>query len=308
MHVSRAGAVAVTTAESRGSKGGGLPRIKLPAGGRVKAVRELLAGMRVHTVCQEADCPNRWECFGSGTATFLILGAQCTRRCRFCHISGGAPAPVDPDEPRRVAETAAQLGLRYVVVTSVTRDDLTDGGAGQFAAVIRAVRARLPEAKIEVLTPDFGGDPAALECVLAAGPDVFNHNIETVARLAPVLRDKASYLRSLAVLAYAHRRAPEIPCKSGFMVGVGERADEVRETLEDLRRAGCSLVSIGQYLAPSPAHHPVVEQVSEEQFQRYRQWAEELGFCGIACGPLVRSSYHAAALHASTEPSERAKV
>lgn len=282
----------------------GLPRIKLPPGGQVAAVRTLLASMRVHTVCQEADCPNRWECFGSGTATFLILGAQCTRRCRFCHIGGGAPEPLDPDEPRRVAETAAQLGLRYVVVTSVTRDDLCDGGAGQFAAVIAAVRARLPDARIEVLTPDFGGDPAAIETVLAARPDVFNHNVETVARLTPVLRDKAAYLRSLAVLAYAHRMAPNIPVKSGLMVGAGEQPREVRATLEDLRRAGCALVSIGQYLAPSPHHHPVAEWISAEQFAQYRAWAEELGFAAVAAGPLVRSSYHAAVLHgAATHPS-----
>jgi len=282
----------------------GLPKIKLPPGGRVAAMRTLLASMRVHTVCQEADCPNRWECFSSGTATFLILGAYCTRRCRFCHISGGAPEPVDPDEPRRVAETAAQLGLRYVVVTSVTRDDLPDGGAGQFAAVIAAVRARLPRARIEVLTPDFAGDPAALECVLAARPDVFNHNIETVARLTPLLRDNASYLRSLAVLAYAHRRAPDMPVKSGLMVGAGEQPHEVRAALEDLRYTGCSLVTIGQYLAPSPAHHPVAERVREEHFAQYRAWAHALGFTAVAAGPLVRSSYHAAALHgAAASPS-----
>jgi len=282
----------------------GLPKITLPPGGRVAAVRTLLASMRVHTVCQEADCPNRWECFGSGTATFLILGAHCTRRCRFCHISGGAPEPVDLDEPRRVAETAAQLGLRYVVITSVTRDDLPDGGAGHFAAVIAAVRARLPHARIEVLTPDFAGEPAALECLFAARPDVFNHNIETVARLTPLLRDKASYLRSLAVLAYAHRMAPDMPVKSGLMVGAGEEPREVRAALEDLRRAGCSLLSIGQYLAPSPAHHPVAERVSEEQFAQYRAWAQELGFAAVAAGPLVRSSYHAAALHsAAASPS-----
>ncbi|MCX7846873.1 MAG: lipoyl synthase [bacterium] len=276
-----------------------LPKVKVPAGARVTATRELLARMRVHTVCQEADCPNRWECFGNGTATFLILGARCTRRCRFCHIQGGPPELVDPDEPRRVAETVAELGLRYVVVTSVTRDDLPDGGAGQFAAVIAALRARVGDVRIEVLTPDFGGDPAALDTVLAAGPNVFNHNIETVARLTPQLRDKASYLRSLAVLAYVHHRAPEIPVKSGLMVGAGEQPGEVRATLQDLRRAGCSLVSIGQYFAPSPAHHPVIEEVSEKQFARYRAWAEELGFRGFAIGPMVRSSYHAAALHSS---------
>ncbi len=279
-------------------KAAALPRVRMPSRARVEATRTLLASVRVHTVCQEADCPNRWECFGSGTATFLILGDRCTRRCAFCSIHGGTPAPVEADEPARVAAAAAQLGLSYIVITSVTRDDLADGGAGQFAAVIGAVRARLPQARIEVLTPDFSGDVAALECVLAARPDVFNHNVETVARLTPLLRDKASYLRSLAVLAYAHRAAPELPVKSGVMVGAGETPDELHATLRDLRRAGCSLVTIGHYLAPTPQHHPVAARISDAQFAQYRDWAHALGFAAVAAGPLVRSSYRAAEMQA----------
>ncbi len=258
----------------------------------------MLASLELRTVCQAADCPNRWECFANHTATFLILGDVCTRNCRFCKIASGAPLPVDPAEPEKVADAAKKLGLEYVVITSVTRDDLADGGAGQFVATIRAVRDRVPGAGIEVLTPDFGGDVPALESVLAESPSVFNHNVETIERLTPALRSMASYLRSLAVLEYAGRLAPEVPTKSGLMVGVGEKPDEVRKTLADLREVGCRIVTIGQYLAPSKDHYPVQEHVSGETFARYRAWAEELGFAAVAAGPLVRSSYQAAESYA----------
>ena len=268
-------------------------------------MHDMLASLRVHTVCQEAACPNRWECFGAGTATFMILGTTCTRACRFCAVTHGAPVPPDADEPRRIADAAQRLQLAYVVITSVTRDDLPDGGAGHFATTIRAVCEALPDTGVEVLTPDFQGDVRALETVLAAQPAVFNHNIETVERLTPALRNKASYLRSLAVLGYAHRRAPELAIKSGLMAGVGETSEEIRATLGDLRSAGCSIVTIGQYLAPSAKHAPVQRYVSEEEFAEYSRWAHELGFAGVAAGALVRSSYHAARL---TLPQKESRI
>ena len=273
------------------------PRVRMVAASAVNATRAVLASLQVHTVCQAAACPNRWECFGQHTATFLILGDVCTRACAFCNIRTGMPQPPDADEPRRVAAAAKQLGLRYVVITSVTRDDMADGGAAQFAATIQAVRDCLPDAGIEVLTPDFQGDVRAIEAVLTAQPTVFNHNLETVARLSPVLRSRASYARSLALLEHARRIAPRVPVKSGLMVGAGETDDEVQTALHDLRAAGCSLVTIGQYLPPSPQHHPVQAQITAAQFAQYTAWARALGFRGVACSPLVRSSYHAAAMN-----------
>ncbi len=272
------------------------PRVRMAAAEAVSATRAVLAHMQVHTVCQAAACPNRWECFGQQTATFLILGDVCTRGCAFCNIRTGIPQPRDADEPRRVAAAARQLGLRYVVITSVSRDDLADGGAAQFAATIRAVHACLPDAGIEVLTPDFQGDVRALGAVVAAQPTVFNHNLETVARLTPVLRSQARYARSLALLEHARRIAPRMPTKSGLMVGAGETDAELQTALRDLRAVGCSLVTIGQYLAPSSQHYPVQAQITDAQFAQYAGWARALGFHGVACGPLVRSSYHAAAL------------
>jgi len=269
------------------------PKIRIPVKRKIEATRTLLQSLGLHTVCQEAGCPNRWECFGRGTATFLILGDICTRHCRFCAIASGMPDAPDPDEPEKVAEAAERMQLKYVVITSVTRDDLPDGGAGHFAETIQAVRRRMPDAGIEVLTPDFNGEVCSIETVLDAQPTVFNHNIETVARLTPLLRNRASYLRSLAVLEYAGRYAPGIPVKSGIMAGAGERPEEVRETLRDLRLAGCTIITIGQYLAPSVEHYAVQEYITEEMFGQYRQWAAELQFSGIAIGPLVRSSYRA---------------
>ena len=271
-----------------------LPRIRIPAKAAIDKTHNLLEELNLHTVCQEAGCPNRWECFSDSTATFLILGDICTRNCKFCGVTTGAPLPPDPDEPARVAEAAAKLGLKYVVVTTVTRDDLPDGGAEQFVRVIRAIREKIPDAGIEVLTSDFDGNISALEKVLSEKPSVFNHNVETVERLTPRLRSRASYLRSLAVLEHAAKFAPEIPTKSGLMVGVGETDDEVKKTLEDLRKTGCKIITIGQYLAPSENHHPVVEFIPEEKFEYYKDLAKALGFSAVASGALVRSSYHAA--------------
>ncbi len=269
-------------------------RKRLPPEGELRPVRELLRDLALNTVCQSAHCPNLCECFAQGTATFMILGRTCTRSCGFCAVERGAGEPLDADEPRRVAEAAARLRLRHVVVTSVTRDDLPDGGSEQFAATIAAVRAAC-KATIEVLTPDFLGREDCLRRVLAAGPDVFNHNVETVPRLYPVVRPQASYERSLAVL----RRGGECGgalTKSGVMVGLGESHDEVVAVMRDLRGVGCEALTIGQYLRPSPAHLAVERFVPPEEFEAYREEAEALGFVAVAAGPFVRSSYHAEAL------------
>jgi lipoic acid synthetase len=262
--------------------------------GRVGEVADLLDELDINTVCRSAKCPNRGECYASGTATFLIMGAYCTRGCMFCAVEGATPLPLDADEPRRVGEAAARMGLRHIVVTTVTRDDLADGGASHFVAVIEALRETAPKARVEVLTSDFGGDLGAVETVVAAGPDVYNHNVETVPRLYPGVRPEADYARSLGVLARAREAAPEMPTKSGLMVGLGESFDEVVAVLHDLRRVGVDIVTIGQYLRPSAAHLPVERFVEPGEFDRYSGVAEQLGFTGIASAPFVRSSYHAA--------------
>lgn len=257
----------------------------------VAAVEAVVEELGLHTVCQEAACPNLGECWARGTATFLLLGEVCTRHCRFCNVAPGRPGPPDPLEPSRIAEAAARLGLRHVVVTSVARDDLPDGGAGHFAATIRAIRHRSPGATVEVLVPDFGGSVLALETVATAGPDVFNHNVETVERLSDSVRAKAHYRRSLGVLAWAKRRG--LTTKSGLMVGLGERCGEVVETMRDLRRAGCDLLTVGQYLQPTPRQQEVVDHVHPAVFEWYREEALAMGFRGVAASPLVRSSYRA---------------
>ncbi|HUS92424.1 MAG TPA: lipoyl synthase, partial [Phycisphaerae bacterium] len=265
----------VSAGRAPGAQGGPrLPRWlrrRAPTGRHAEAVRGLIEELGLATVCSSARCPNRAECFARRTATFLVLGDRCTRRCRFCAVPDGPPRPVRQDEPEAVAEACVRLGLRHTVITSVTRDDLPDGGAGHFARVVRAVRRRLPEAVIEVLTPDFRGDEAAVATVLAAGCDVFNHNVETVRRLYPAVRPEADYDRSLSVLAAARGLAgPPAGCrvrtKSGLMVGLGETRAELRAAFADLRRAGCELLTVGQYLAPSPAHHPVARFVPPEEF------------------------------------------
>ena len=260
------------------------------------ATRRLLRRHRLHSVCEEARCPNRGECFSRRTATFLILGDACSRACGFCAVGHGRLGPPDPEEPREVAGLAAELGLRYVVVTSVTRDDLPDGGAGQFAAAIRAIRERCPDATVEVLVPDFQGDPAALATVLDAAPDVFNHNVETVPRLYPTVRPQADYHRSLEVLARARAARPSAPVKSGLMVGLGESRDEVRAVMRDLREAGCDVLTVGQYLQPTRRNLPVAEYVHPDEFRRYEADGLALGFRAVFAGPLVRSSYAAEGL------------
>lgn len=252
----------------------------------------LLSSLSLHTVCEEANCPNLSECFCRGTATFMILGRQCTRNCTFCNVSHMAVEAPDPEEPAHVAEAVALLGLRHVVVTSVTRDDLPDGGASHFADTIRAIRERTPEVTVEVLIPDFQGDAEALACVVSSRPDVLAHNVETAPRLYPAVRPMASYQQSLELL----RRAADLGVrhlKSGFMLGLGETDAEVETLLTDLRESGCDRVSIGQYLAPSPSHHPVVVYVPPERFSDWEKRGYELGFAHVASSPLVRSSWHA---------------
>jgi len=266
---------------------------RLPTGETFNQVRDLIEAGRLHTVCQEAKCPNIWECYSHRTATFLIMGERCTRNCRFCSVAPGPPGPLDPQEPARLAEAVERMGLKYVVVTSVTRDDLPDGGAGHFAATIHEIRRRVPGAEIEVLIPDFQGDPAALETVLRARPDVLNHNIETVPRLYPRVRPQADYRRSLELLRRAGEIAPGTPTKSGLMLGLGERADEIRQALQDLRAVGGRILTLGQYLQPSPAHLPVDAYVPPDDFENWRKAALDMGFSEVASAPFVRSSYHA---------------
>lgn len=276
-------------------------RVRVPARGPAAAVTDLLARGSLHTVCQGAHCPNQSECFNRGTATFMILGDTCTRDCRFCAVTAGRPLPPDPGEPERVAEAAARLALKHIVVTSVTRDDLPDGGAGLFAETIRAIRVRLPKSAIEVLVPDFLGREIDLTTVLAARPEVFNHNLETVRRLQREIRPAADYERSLAVLRFAAASTLPPAVKSGLMVGLGETDGEMREAIADLRQAGCGLLTIGQYLAPSRQHAPVRRYVPPETFAGYARFATGLGFRGVASGPMVRSSYHAGRLFGSDE-------
>ncbi|HHV77302.1 MAG TPA: lipoyl synthase [Syntrophothermus lipocalidus] len=259
-----------------------------------EGTREEITTHRLNTVCKEARCPNRGECFSKGSATFMILGDACTRNCRFCAVKHGVPAPVDVDEPSRVARAALELKLRHVVVTSVTRDDLKDGGAAQFASVIQALHGLDRGPSVEVLVPDFKGSAAAIEVVTASGPEVFAHNVEMVPRLYREVRPGASYERSLAVLAAARRTAgPRTVTKSGFMLGLGERESEIIELLKDLRGVGMDIVTIGQYLAPSWRHYPVARYVTPEEFADWEKEAYKMGFAAVASGPLVRSSYRA---------------
>jgi len=268
-------------------------RVRFTDQGDFRDVRGLIKGLRLHTVCEEAHCPNLGECWSHRTATFMILGEICTRACRFCAVATGRPAPPDPDEPERVADAAAGMNLRHVVVTSVARDDLPDGGAGHFAAVIRAIRSRLPDTTVEVLIPDFQGSRESLAVVMDAQPDVLNHNVETVRRLQRAVRAKAFYERSLGVLRMAKELEPDTATKSGMMVGVGETMDEVEETLRDLRAVGVDLLTVGQYLRPSEKHLPLARYYTPDEFLAIGVLARQLGFRHVASAPLVRSSYHA---------------
>ena len=275
-------------------------RLSLPTDRRFAQTGNRLEKLRLHTVCESAHCPNRWECWSRGTATFMIAGDRCTRACGFCAVTTAKPLPLDSDEPKRVAEAARRMSLKHVVVTSVARDDLADGGAEHFALTIRELRAACGEdLAVEVLTPDFGGRQELVETVVAARPDVFNHNIETVRRLTEKVRHRATYDRTLAVLRMAagsvarSAAGRRIFVKSGLMVGHGETEAEVLETMRDLRAAGCELLTIGQYLQPTPANLPVVEFVRPEVFVALRRAGRTMGFVDVASAPLVRSSYHA---------------
>jgi len=276
-------------------------RKRLPTGPAYENVRAMIKKGALHTVCQEAKCPNQWECFSHKTATFLILGDRCTRTCGFCAVAHGPDGSLDREEPLRVAEAAAALELKYVVVTSVTRDDLPDGGAAIFAGTITELRRRIRNVKVEVLVPDFGGSRSALEEVLAAKPDVLNHNLETVSRLYPVVRSEAVYARSLKLLKTAARLAPTIPTKSGLMLGLGETEDEIERALSDLLTVGCKMLTLGQYLQPTEAHLPVQAYIEPEQFDRWKQKALDAGFEQVASGPFVRSSYQAHTLYSERE-------
>ncbi len=267
--------------------------IKTPYRTGLHNTKHLLRRHGLSTVCEDARCPNRGECFSRPTATFLILGPHCTRNCGFCSVTSGTPVTVNADEPAQVAEAAAEMNLRYVVITSVTRDDLPDGGAGQFAQTIRAVRKRLPDARVEVLTPDFHGDINALKIVLDAEPDVFNHNVETIQRLYTVVRQQADYQRSLLLLRAAKEISPATAVKSGFMLGLGETMDEVVQLLADLRENNCDFLTIGQYLRPTKKNLPVVKYILPEAFDELKETALSMGFRYVASGPLVRSSMNA---------------
>jgi len=264
-----------------------------PLAPEARALRVLLRDQQLTTVCEEARCPNLGECFSRGTATFMLLGDRCTRRCGYCSVSTGKPLPPDPGEPARVAEAAARLGLRYVVLTAVARDDLDDGGAGQMADTVAEVRRRLPPARVEVLTPDYKGEPAAVGRVLEAAPDVYNHNIEMVPRLFARLRPQGSYRRSLDLLRHIKDARPRQATKSGLMVGLGETDEEVEQVLHDLRRARVDTVTIGQYLRPTREHTPVERYVTPEGFRRLEERARALGFPTVYAGVFVRSSFNA---------------
>ena len=269
-------------------------RVRVSRNESFRTVKQVLREARLHTVCEEASCPNIGECFGKGTATFMVLGDLCTRRCPFCDVAHGRPQPPDPLEPEHLAETVARLGLNYVVVTSVDRDDLRDGGAAHFADCIRAVRRRSPDTRIEILTPDFRGRAEiALDILAADAPDVMNHNLETVPRLYRQARPGADYAHSLRLLASFRERCLEVPTKSGLMLGLGETDAEVLDVMRDLRRHGVDMLTLGQYLRPRPGNLAVQRYVEPAQFDALAAQARAMGFAHAACGPLVRSSYHA---------------
>jgi lipoyl synthase len=269
-------------------------RIRLPTSDTFATTRKLLDDLKLHTVCESAKCPNHWECWSQGTATFMIAGDRCTRACGFCAVSTAKPLPLEADEPERVAEAVRRMRLKHVVITAVARDDLADGGADHFRKTIEAVRSRQPGVVIEVLVPDFNDRDLSIETVLSADPQVFNHNLETVRRLTPQVRSRATYDRSLSVLAKVKAlRGASVFTKSGLMLGLGETEEELHCALADLRRAGCDILTLGQYLQPTPQHLPVCKFVTPAQFETYGKLARTMGFVHVASGPLVRSSYHA---------------
>jgi lipoic acid synthetase len=279
-------------------------KVRANLGGEYRELKRLVRGLDLHTVCEEAGCPNIYECWADRTATFMILGDRCTRACGFCLVDTRKPLPLDADEPARVAEAVARLGLAHAVITSVARDDESDGGAATFAATVRAIRARTPHTAVEVLIPDCKGDADALATIFAARPDVLNHNLETVARLQRTARPSAGYARSLTVLARA--KSAGLTTKSGLILGMGEHDDEVRAAIADLRNVGVDILTLGQYLRPSAAHLPVARWWHPDEFAAVGEYAERLGFAHVESGPLVRSSYHARQAATTAEPATAA--
>ena len=272
-------------------------KVRLPSNPVFFSTKALISDLRLHTVCESAQCPNRWECWSQGTATFMIAGDRCTRACGFCAVTTAKPFALEDDEPERVAEAVTRMKLKHVVITAVARDDLQDGGASHFARVITAIRNVDPTIIIEVLVPDFHANDSAIQTVLDAGPEIYNHNMETVERLTPVVRSRAKYRTSLQVLRRAKRLSAKTVTKSGIMLGLGETEPEIFQTMDDLREAGCQVLTMGQYLRPTPNHLPVVEFITPAQFDIYGEIARKKGFEHVASGPLVRSSYHAADFH-----------
>ena len=275
-------------------------KVRLPSNPVFFSTKALISDLRLHTVCESAQCPNRWECWSQGTATFMIAGDRCTRACGFCAVTTAKPLALEEDEPQRVAEAVMRMKLKHVVITAVARDDLKDGGAHHFARVITAIQKMDSSIIIEVLVPDFHADDSCIQTVLDADPDIYNHNMETVERLTPVVRSRAKYRTSLQVLRRAKglsSRGRGIVTKSGIMLGLGETEPEIFQTMDDLREVGCQVLTMGQYLRPTPNHLPVVEFVTPEQFDLYGEIARKKGFEHVASGPLVRSSYHAADFH-----------
>jgi lipoic acid synthetase len=268
-------------------------KVRLPTGPAYENLRRLMRSKELHTVCEEAHCPNMAECWGAGTATFMLLGDTCTRSCGFCAVKSGRPGVVDADEPRRVGEAVSQMSLGHAVLTSVNRDELPDGGAEIFAEAIREIRRQSPGTTVEVLIPDFVGRPESLDAVLAARPEILNHNLETVPRLYPRVRPQARYERSLEVLRRTKERAPDLVCKSGIMVGLGETRDEVQATMGDIASQGTDILTVGQYLRPSPVHLPIERYWTPSEFDELRDAGLTMGFRHVEAGPLVRSSYHA---------------
>ncbi len=282
-------------------------RAPAPVGDNYVELKKLVTRLKLHTVCESAACPNVGDCWNRRTATFMILGNVCTRRCGFCAVQKGAPLEVDYDEPRRVAEACETLGLRYAVITSVNRDDRKDGGAELFSEVIKEIRQRLPTCKVEVLVPDFQGSHAAMEIVMNAHPDVLNHNTETVPRLYRMVRLGARYERSLEMLRHAKTLRPHVPTKSGLMLGLGETHDEVMQVMRDLREHRVDILTLGQYLRPSPRHLPILRYVPQSEFDEYKNLGVAMGFAHIEAGPLVRSSYHADGAEASAWEAAKAR-
>ena len=272
-------------------------KVRLPSNPVFFSTKALISDLRLHTVCESAQCPNRWECWSQGTATFMIAGDRCTRACGFCAVTTAKPFALEEDEPQRVAEAVQRMKLKHVVITAVARDDLQDGGANHFARVIRAIRDVDPTIIIEVLVPDFHADDASIQAVLDAEPEIYNHNMETVERLTPLVRSRAKYRTSLQVLQRAKELSPKTVTKSGIMLGLGETEPEIFQTMDDLREVGCQVLTMGQYLRPTPNHLPVVEFITPQQFDLYGEIARKKGFEHVASGPLVRSSYHAADFH-----------